>query len=76
MAHAIQEAAKPFASAIEGFMDLVKDLRAARIKRKEIRITIKELSALTNRELNDMGISRGEIYDIAHNNATRDRRNA
>lgn len=28
--------------------------------------TMKELSQLSNHELNDIGISRGEIYDLAH----------
>ena len=33
---------------------------------KKVRQTIRELSALSNFELNDIGISRGEIYHIAH----------
>lgn len=31
-----------------------------------VRTTIKELSKLTNHELNDIGIARGDIYHIAH----------
>jgi uncharacterized protein YjiS (DUF1127 family) len=31
------------------------------------RATIKELEALTDMELNDIGIARGDIYYIAHN---------
>ena len=42
------------------------DLNEKRIRRKEIRNTIKELSALSNRELNDMGLTRGDIYSVAH----------
>ena len=34
--------------------------------RAAVRATINELSKLTNAELNDIGISRGEIYHIAH----------
>lgn len=34
--------------------------------RAAIRTTIKELSQLTNHELNDIGIARGDIYHIAH----------
>lgn len=45
------------------------DLNEKRIRRKEIRNTIKELSALSNRELWDMGITRGDIYSIAHGTA-------
>jgi uncharacterized protein YjiS (DUF1127 family) len=33
---------------------------------KKVRQTIRELSALSNYELNDIGISRSEIYHIAH----------
>ena len=33
---------------------------------QQVQITIKELSRLGDRELNDMGISRGDIYSIAH----------
>lgn len=35
--------------------------------RAAVRTTIKELSELSDHELTDIGISRGEIYDIAHN---------
>ena len=35
--------------------------------RTAVRTTIKELSKLTNHELQDIGICRGEIYTIAHN---------
>jgi uncharacterized protein YjiS (DUF1127 family) len=34
-------------------------------KNKEIRQTIYELSSLSNAELRDIGISRGDIYSIA-----------
>ncbi len=34
--------------------------------RKQVNKTISELSSLSNRELNDMGISRGDIYAIAN----------
>jgi uncharacterized protein YjiS (DUF1127 family) len=33
---------------------------------RRVRSTIKELSKLTDRELNDIGIARGDIYAIAH----------
>ena len=45
------------------------DLNEKRIRRKEIRNTIRQLSALSNRELWDMGITRGDIYSIAHGTA-------
>lgn len=33
---------------------------------KEAQETIRQLSALTDKELHDIGISRGDIYSIAH----------
>lgn len=33
--------------------------------------TIKELSKLSNRELNDIGLARGDIWYMAHEDATR-----
>ena len=42
------------------------DLNEKRIRRKEIRNTIRQLSALSDRELWDMGITRGDIYTVAH----------
>jgi len=35
-------------------------------KRMERRKTIRQLSALSDRDLNDMGITRGDIYSVAH----------
>jgi len=45
------------------------NLNEQRIQRKQINRTIKELSALTDRELNDMGLTRGDIYTVAHGTA-------
>jgi uncharacterized protein YjiS (DUF1127 family) len=42
------------------------NLNEKRIQRKEINRTIKQLSALSDRELNDMGIARGDIWAVAH----------
>jgi uncharacterized protein YjiS (DUF1127 family) len=43
-----------------------KEIRKTMELNRAARITIKELSNLSDRELNDMGICRGEIYNIAH----------
>jgi uncharacterized protein YjiS (DUF1127 family) len=48
------------------FADWAVRLNEMRIRRKEIRTTINALSALTDRELNDMGIARGDIWSVAH----------
>lgn len=42
------------------------DFKRRRELHKNIRSTINELSKLTDRELNDIGISRGDIYSVAH----------
>jgi len=47
-------------------LDLVKRFMTEWQRRGQINDTIKELSKLSNKELNDIGIARGEIYDIAH----------
>ena len=51
-----------FSFVLNAFDRLVKYYK----HKKQIRKTINELSSLSNRELNDMGISRGDIYAIAH----------
>jgi uncharacterized protein YjiS (DUF1127 family) len=33
---------------------------------REVNATIKELQKLTNAELNDIGLSRGDIWHVAH----------
>ena len=44
----------------------LKRIRNKMKRNAEIRATIKQLSALSDRELNDMGLSRGDIYSVAH----------
>lgn len=47
------------------FKKLAADIERAR----RVRETIKELSKLNDRELNDIGIARGDIWAIAHEDA-------
>jgi uncharacterized protein YjiS (DUF1127 family) len=52
-----------------GFPDVagwVKNIRKKMEHRRNVRITINELSQLNDRELNDMGISRCDIKYIAN----------
>ena len=51
-----------FASTANFFKNLGVEIE----RRRNIKFTIKQLSALSTRELNDIGLSRGEIWDIAH----------
>ena len=57
---------------------MIKILKAAwinfrnqRAYNAKVRETIKELHELTDKELWDIGITRGEIYDIAHSTETK-----
>ena len=47
-------------------MNFLKTIRAHLQYRAAVKATINELSKLSNAELNDIGISRGEIWHIAH----------
>ncbi|WP_424941821.1 DUF1127 domain-containing protein [Aliiroseovarius crassostreae] len=58
-----------------GFVDRLiarfADLKDAMAKRAIYRETVKELNALSTRELDDLGIARGEIQHIAYKAAYR-----
>ena len=54
---------------IEALTDAFKAFLKRRKRTAAVRTTIKELSALSNRELSDLGISRGEIYSVANDSA-------
>ena len=49
-----------------GIANWFKKAIAERQRQKNIRETIKQLSSLTNHELNDIGIARGDIWHIAN----------
>ena len=51
---------------IEGLVSLLKDWNAGYQRNKKVKQTIRELQSLSNAELNDIGIGRGDIYAIAH----------
>ena len=46
--------------------DWFKRLNAKLTHQSNVRATIKELSKLTDKELKDIGLSRGDIYSVAH----------
>ena len=56
-----------------GLANWFKEVQAKLAYRAKVRSTIKQLSALSNRELNDIGISRGDIYGIAVGDSTLER---
>ena len=57
-------------SPIEGLLHFLKNWNRGYQKRKAIKQTIRELQSLTNAELNDIGIGRGDIYSVAHGDPT------
>ena len=63
MPHAIIAASN--ALHINAVLDFFRDIKNSYIRHRNIQITKKELGALTDKELWDIGISRGEIHDIA-----------
>jgi uncharacterized protein YjiS (DUF1127 family) len=58
---------------LTGVAAWLKELNAKRIERAAINRTIKQLSALSDRELWDIGISRGDIYNVARGDDTLER---
>jgi len=54
--------------AIAGFMDLIKTLRKKSQIRARQRATYKELSKLSDADLSDIGLCRGDIYSISRGN--------
>jgi uncharacterized protein YjiS (DUF1127 family) len=70
MAHYVLTASSWIQDAIDGFNDLVKTHAIHKAKKAEYRQTVKELSKLTNYELNDIGICRGDIRNIARGDRT------
>jgi len=55
-----------FGGVVEFFRDLNRKLE----NRSRINATIKELNKLSDRELNDIGIARGDIWSIANEDAS------
>jgi len=53
--------------AIETIIEAYRSFKQERAAKKLAKQTIKELSKLTDKELNDIGLSRGDIRYVAHN---------
>lgn len=56
-------------SPIEGLLDYLKIWSAYVKRQRDINQTVKELQQLTDAELNDIGINRGDIYSVARQDA-------
>jgi uncharacterized protein YjiS (DUF1127 family) len=70
MSQAILTAHSFLTQGVEGFMDFMKSVNEKRIQQKAIRETEKALRKLSNAELDDIGITRGDIYTIARSKDT------
>ena len=66
MTHYVLTASSWIQDAIEGFNDLRRSMRLRAERRAAYNRTYKELNKLTDFELNDIGIARGDIWFIAH----------
>ena len=55
---------------LNGLASWFKKLNTSLAHRAKVNATIKELSKLSDRELNDIGIARGDIWSIAHEDAS------
>ena len=58
-----------FKSLADWFKKLVAEMEYNR----QVKATVKELSKLSDKELRDIGIARGDIYSIAHGSTDYDR---
>ena len=54
-------------NAIKALLDLFKDANSSRKEMSTARKTIKELNKLSDKDLLDIGICRGDIWNVAHN---------
>ena len=70
MTHYVIEASSWIQDAIEGFRDLRRSMKLRAERRASYKQTYKELSRLTDFELNDIGICRGDIRNIARGDRT------
>ena len=64
------EASSWIQDAIEGYKDLRRSMKQRAERRASYNRTVKELSKLTNFELSDIGICRGDIHNIARGDRT------
>ena len=70
MAQYVIEASNWIQDAIEGFRDLRRSMKLRAERKASYKRTLKELSKLNDFELNDIGICRGDIKNIARGDKT------
>ena len=70
MTHYVIEASSWIQDAVEGYRDLRRSMKLRAKRRASYKQTYKELSKLNDHELNDIGICRGDISNIARGDRT------
>lgn len=70
MTHAIIAVGNHLSSPLSALIDWIKSVKKSWDEDAAVRQTIKELSKLSDRELNDIGIARGDIYSVARGDDT------
>lgn len=60
----------PASQFLNDLIDTIREYNRLRKIHAKARQTIKELNALSNRELNDIGIGRGDIHGIVYGDET------
>lgn len=53
-------------NAVKALFVLFKDLRTSRKENSEAKDTIRELNKLSDADLTDIGLCRGDIWNVAH----------
>ena len=53
-------------NAVKALFELFKDLRSTRKEISEAKQTIRELNKLSDADLTDIGLCRGDIWNVAH----------
>jgi len=61
-------------NAIKAFIELLKDFSSTRKDNSEFKKTIRELNKLSDKDLLDIGLCRGDIYSVAKGNHEQIRR--
>jgi uncharacterized protein YjiS (DUF1127 family) len=70
MTHYVIEASSWIQDAIEGYKDLRRSMKLRAERKASYKRTLKELSQLTDFELSDIGICRGDIKNVARGDRT------
>jgi uncharacterized protein YjiS (DUF1127 family) len=53
-------------NAISGLFDLIKDYKSSRKETSEAKKTMRMLNSLSDKDLLDIGLCRGDIWNVAH----------